>query len=300
MRELTVSMQVVIIGAGRIGQAFKYMCEKRATSVEFFDADSSKVPEQKPLTETIPDADVVFLCIQSFALREVIAHITPFLKSSALIVTVAKGIERDTHKTIDQVLQESLPAQTSWGIIVGPMLAEEIVQGQGSAGVFVGSNADNCTILTSLISAHDLSLECSDDLRGVALAGVLKNIYALGLGIADGLGWGANRKGWLITRAVREMREILQVLDGNPNTADGPAGLGDLIATGSSPHSRNRTTGQAIVTTGEINVLSEGYISIMSVKELLGTHTSEFPLFTVLLGIIVDKHDAREIFDRMV
>lgn len=293
-------MQVVIIGAGRIGQAFKYMCEKRATSVELFDADTSKVPNQKPLTESIPQADIIFLCIQSFALRSVIAEIASLLKPSALLVTVAKGIERDTFKTIDQVLVESVPSGIQWGIIVGPMLAEEIVSGQGSAGVFVGSETNQCARLTSIIDPHDLSLECSSDVRGVALAGVLKNIFALGLGIADGLGWGANRKGWLVTRAIREMREMLQLLGGDANTADGPAGLGDLVATGSSPHSRNRTTGQTIVTTGEINQLSEGYISIMSAKHLLGERSQDFPLFNSLVLIIGEQKDAREIFNHMV
>lgn len=293
-------MHVVIIGAGRIGQAFKHLCEARAESVSLFDADTSKVPDQKPLSETIPAADVIFLCIQSFAIRDVLAEIKPLLKPEALIVSLAKGIERESFKTLDIVIPECLAPQQPWGLIIGPMLAEEILQNQGSAGVFAGSNPSECATLSSLIDPHNLSLECSDDVHGVALAGVLKNIYALSLGIADGIGWGANRKGWLITRAIREMRDIIEILGGDPNTADGPAGLGDLIATGSSPHSRNRATGEQIVKTGEMNPLSEGYISLSSLKKLLGDQTNNFPILSTLIAIIENKEDSATVYKRLV
>lgn len=293
-------MHVVIIGAGRIGQAFKHLCEARAESVSFFDVDATKVPDQRPLAEIIPPADVIFLCIQSFAIREVLAELKPLLKRAALVVSLAKGIERNTFKTLDIVIPECLAPEQPWGLIIGPMLAEEILQNQGSAGVFAGSNPEECTILSSLIDPHNLSLECSNDVHGVALAGVLKNIYALSLGIADGIGWGANRKGWLITRAIREMRDIIEILGGDPNTADGPAGLGDLIATGSSPHSRNRATGEQIVKTGEMNPLSEGYISLSSLKHLLGERTSEFKILSTLIEIIEHKQDATTVYKQLV
>ena len=294
-------MNILIIGAGRIGQAFKYMCEKQATSVALFDVDQSKNPDQRPLTETVPTANVIFLCIHSFAVRGVLNEIALMLQSDAVVISLAKGIERATLKTTDEVIVECLSPTQPWGIIIGPMLAEEILCGQGSSGVFVGNSPTNYEQLSSLISSHDLRLEYSTDTHGVALAGVLKNIYALSLGIADGLGWGANRKGWLVTRAIREMREILPLLGGEAITADGPAGLGDLIATGTSPHSRNRGTGEKIVTSGEINPLSEGYISLMSLVALLGdTRIKNFEILNALIDIVEHKKDAREIFERLI
>ncbi|MCX6781226.1 MAG: hypothetical protein NT003_03895 [Candidatus Magasanikbacteria bacterium] len=294
-------MEVLIIGAGRIGQAFKYMCEKTGAHVSFFDVDATKIPDMLPLAETVPAADVIFLCVQSFAIRGVLAEITPLIKPGALIVSVAKGIERDTLKTVDQVMAECVKPGQGWGVIIGPMLAEEILEGKGSAGVYVGNDVGSCTRLQSLISPHDLTLECSNDTHGVALAGVLKNIYALALGVADGVGWGANRKGWLVTQAIREMREILALRGADPRTADGPAGLGDLVATGSSPHSRNRTTGETLVKTGEINPLSEGYISLTSLAKMLGdTPREKFIIFSALYKIVIDHKDATEIFRAMV
>ena len=293
-------MNIVIIGAGRIGMAFKYMCEKNGAPVELCDVDTAKAPEQKPLTETVPIADIIFLCTQSFAIRNLIAQISPLLQPHALVVSAAKGIERTTLKTIDQVMAESIPSRISWGIIIGPTLAEEIVNGQGSAAVFAGNNPERCASLTSVISRHDMTLECSSDLRGVALAGVLKNVYALGLGIADGLGWGANRKGWLVTHALVEMRVALGALGGNPVTAKWPGGLGDLVATGSSAPSRNRTSGEQLVRTGTLDPLSEGYISLASIKQLLGDTAREFALFSAIVKIVDEKKDARESFESLV
>lgn len=293
-------MRVVIIGAGRIGQAFKFLCEKKAQSISLFDADTTKIPDQRPLSETIPDADVIFLCIQSFAIREVLQEISPFLKKEALVVSLAKGIERTTHLTLGEVIPECLSPHQPWGLIIGPMLSEEIIQGQGSAGVFAGNSASSLKILTELIDKENLSLEFSSDIRGVALSGVLKNIYALALGIADGIGWGANRKGWLITHAIKEMHGIIRILGGTAASVDGPAGLGDLIATGSSPHSRNRATGEQIVATGAMNPLSEGYISLASLKSMLGDRHSEFKLLTALIDIIEHKKNAAEIYKTLV
>lgn len=293
-------MRVVIIGAGRIGQAFKFLCEKKAQSISLFDADTTKIPDQRPLSETIPDADVIFLCIQSFAIREVLQEISPYLKKDALVVSLAKGIERTTHLTLGEVIPECLPAHQPWGLIIGPMLSEEIIQGQGSAGVFAGNSAQHLKKLTELIDKENLSLEFSSDIRGVALSGVLKNIYALALGIADGIGWGANRKGWLITHAIKEMHGIIRILGGTAASVDGPAGLGDLIATGSSPHSRNRATGEQIVATGTMNPLSEGYISLASLKSMLGDRHSEFKLLTALIDIIEHKKNAVDVYKTLL
>lgn len=293
-------MHILIVGAGRIGRAFEHVIAKSGAQIALYDADVSKIPNQLPLSESAQHADIILLCIQSFAVRETVLELAKFIKPGALIVTVAKGIERGAQKTIDTVLRETVPQENFWGVIIGPMLAEEILHDQGSAGVFVGNDKEQFTRLQKIISSRDISLEYSDDIRGVVLAGVLKNIYALGLGIADGLGWGANRKGWLITHIIKEMRSILEVLGGDPNTADGPAGLGDLIATGSSPHSRNRSTGQALVSGSDIDPLSEGFISMESLSNLLGPSATDFPIFTCMHDIIIKKMDPRERFTKLI
>lgn len=297
---MTTPPFVLIIGAGRIGQAFSYILRDSASMIEMCDSDEGKCPDQKPLSETAPAADIIFLCTQSFAVRELLGQLRPFLKPTATIITVAKGIERGSLKTMDEVVAESLPGFTRWGIIIGPMLAEEITQGLGSAGIVASPDVAVFETLRAVIAPNDLLLEYSTDVRGVALCGVLKNIYALGLGIGDGLGWGANRKGWLVTRAIHEMRSIITLLGGSSDTADGPAGLGDLIATGTSPFSRNRATGDQIVKTGEVNPLSEGAISAASLRELLNDRTSEFEFLSIILSVVLDKRPAADAYSALL
>lgn len=294
-------MNVIIIGAGRIGSAIKYVCEKNSTHhIELCDTDATKAPQQKPLTETIPTADVIFLCTQSFAVRALLAQLSPLLPAHALVISATKGIERNTLKTMDVVLSEGLPAYTAWGILIGPTLAEEIVAGQGSAAVIASNQPDRCVLLRELIDPCDMSIECSHDVHGVALAGVLKNVYAFGCGIADGIGWGMNRKGWLIARALEEMHTALGVLGGDAATALGVAGLGDLVATGCSPHSRNRTSGEQLAQTGEFNPLAEGYISIVALQKMLGDRARELPLLCAIAHVIEDWRSARTTFESLV
>ncbi len=288
------NIRVLIVGAGRIGQAFHYMTEKQGASVELCDSEIGKCPNQRPLIESVPEMDILFLCIPSWTTRDFLTDIRAVLRPDTVVISVAKGIEKGTLKTVNQIVSESLPAGQPWGLIIGPMLAEEITLGQGSAGVLASPDARAIALVRRVIDAKDLRLEQTRDARGAALCGVLKNIFALGLGIGDGLGWGANRKGWLMTHAIREMRAIVALLGGDPETADGPAGLGDLVATGTSPYSRNRATGDQIVKTGEMNPLSEGYVSCCSLRELLGARESEFLFLSVILSVVLDKATASE------
>ncbi len=297
-------MNILIIGAGRIGRAFEYMVQGHGNgaTIEICDSVVGKCPEQRPLAETAPTADIIFLCTLSTAVREVLSEIAPLIKPSALVVSVVKGIEQGTHKTMDTVIEESLKGRAAWCMIIGPMLAEEIIAGQGSAGVVASHDVHALELLRTIISPRDLHLEFSTDVRGVALSGVLKNIFALGLGIADGLGWGANRKGWLMTRAIIEMRAILGALGGDPVSADGPAGLGDLVATGTSPHSRNRATGHEIVTTGLINPTSEGVISCASLRELLSAQklTTHLIFLETIFNVMLYNAQTEKEFEKML
>ena len=291
---------VLIIGAGRIGQAFNYLVKDYVASIEFHDSDTEKYPNQKSLSETAPLADIIFLCTLSTAVRSVLEKITPLIKPTALVVSVVKGVERDTHKTMDVVIEESLRANAQWCMIIGPMLAEEITAGNGSAGVVASHHTEALDRLRKIISPSDLFLSYTHDVRGAALCGVLKNIFALGLGIADGLGWGANRKGWLITHALHEMRDAVTLLGGDATTADGPAGLGDLVATGISPHSRNRATGHEIITTGIVNPLSEGAISCASIRNLFGDHAQTFIFLNTIFKVMLESAPAQKTFEKIL
>ena len=302
----TMRSRILIIGAGgRIGRAFVHIFSAAsagdgATVIDLCDSDTAACPVQLPLEETVPQADIIVLCVYSWVMREVLEKITPLLKKDAVIISLAKGIEKNSYKTMDVVLAEVVGTRAAWGVVSGPMLAEEILQGGGSAGVVASLDSRVFEKLQALVQPADLLLLASTDVRGIALAGVLKNVYALVLGIADGLGWGANRKGWLISAAAREMESIMTRLGGAAETVEGPAVIGDLVACSFSPLSRNRTTGETLVKTGELNPKSEGAISLDSLIALLGETSAEFPLLRAVRAIALEHKPAAAIFENLL
>ena len=291
--------QLVIIGAGEIGKALEKVLRKQNLAISLWDKDPSKVRSQKPLKEIVPDADFLFLCIPSWALRNALNNLLPFLNKKTLIISLAKGIEENTKKTTDELLQELLPRGQNFALLFGPMLAEELTKGMVGIGVVASKNQKAFHQLAKIFTHTNLYLEYSKDIRGVALSGVLKNIYAIALGIADGLRWGGNAKGWLVARAINEMAKIAQMLGGKKETALGTAGLGDLIATGFSPYSRNRRIGYELVRNGRSHLQSEGFISLSPLGKRLYKNKEKFLLLKALEDIIIRNKKCKIIFENL-
>jgi glycerol-3-phosphate dehydrogenase (NAD(P)+) len=287
-----MNKNIVIIGAGEIGSSIGNLLKKKNHFVEWWDADASKVPGQKQRADSIPSADVLFLCIPSWAHRPALAGCVPYLSKKTIVLTVSKGLEKDTKKTIAEVLQESLPHGQPHGLLSGPMLAEEIDAEQFGCGVYATSYTETYPYIAELFGGTVLRIEYSMDIAGIAYAGVLKNVYALALGVVDGLSLGDNARGWMITQAMREASEILHRLGGMSETAQSSAFLGDLVATGSSGFSCNREEGEKMARTGICNEKSEGCISLPSVVSLLGD-TEDFPLLQTLDSIFMHHKDVR-------
>lgn len=285
---------VVIIGAGRIGQAIGKILEQKNIKAEFFDVDLSKVPDQKPLSETVPKANVIVLCVPSWGIREAVKDLAPHLNKKAILIFLAKGIEEKTKKRADELLSELLPKH-SRVLVSGPMLAEELINSLSGRGICASVDQNATSEVKNLFSDTNLILEHSSDIRSVALAGVLKNIYAVGLGIADALELGANFKGWYVGQALAEMASIIKTLGGDGQAAYSCAGLGDLVATGFSPHSRNRGVGESLIKEGKAPK-GEGTTSLPSILSMLGAHSTKFPILTALQEVIISGKDARLVF----
>jgi glycerol-3-phosphate dehydrogenase (NAD(P)+) len=293
-----MKQKICIIGAGEIGYAIGQILKNQTNEILFWDKDSSKVPAQKPLSRTVPSADFLFLCVPSWTVREVMAGVTPFLSKKAVVVSLAKGIEQTTNKSMDELLEEFVPCGRIV-ILGGAMLAKELQQGLGGVGAVGARSQKVCRKLTRLFGGTDLCIECISDTRGVALAGVLKNIYAVGLGIADGLGWGNNKKGWLVAQAVKEMALIIKALGGKKESAYSAAGLGDLIATGYSPYSRNRRVGEELVKTGTCCLESEGSRALPIFVSAARRQGLSLPLLAVLETIFVKNQDVKTSFEKL-
>ncbi|MDD5547285.1 MAG: hypothetical protein PHN74_00030 [Candidatus Pacebacteria bacterium] len=291
--------KVVIIGAGEIGKAIGSVLKSKNIAVDFWDRDSSKVPGQKLPSEILPAADFVFLCVPSWAVRAVIGGINPFLNKKSLVISLAKGIEEGSYKTMAELLKELLPKGQEFIIFSGPMIAEELMRKEEGIGVAATADKKTFEKLKELFNGTKLFLEYSKDVKGVSLAGVLKNIFSVGLGIADGLKLSGNAKGLMTSMAIREMMEIIKILGGKKETALGAAGIGDLIATGFSNYSRNREVGEELVKTGKISQKGEGTVSIGSISELLGEKSEKFALLSALKEILVEGRNSREILGNL-
>lgn len=293
-------MRMAIIGAGAIGQAIAGLLrDKKKVTIDFWDKDVRKVPDQQPLSEVIQRADLVFICVPSFAVRTVAGQIAAHLKPKIPVISLAKGMESEAHKTMDEVLREVLPLEQPVAMLCGPMLADEMMKGMPSAAVVGTKTRRIFTRLKKLFTGTTLHLEYSRDIHGVALVSVLKNIYAIGVGIGEGLGYGDNWRGWFMNQAASEMTAILKLLGGNPKTVYTSAGLGDFIATGVSPYSRNHTVGKEIGTTGSTTLTSEGLQSLPSLLQLLGNHVHGLPFLSALQKIILEKHHVQPIFQTL-
>lgn len=292
---------VVIIGAGEIGSAIgKNLIDAKVGDVQLWDKNPAKVSGQKNLEEIVSGADFVFFCVPSWVMRAALADIVKFLNSNSIIISLAKGIEADTLKTMPELLEEMLPPAQKFALLSGPMIAEELMTGgQGFALVATKSQEEYLKI-KELFRGSNIFVEFTDDLSGTAFGSVLKNVYAVGLGIIDGLKWNSNVKGWFAARALQEMMDIVETLGGRRETMISSAGLGDLLTTGFNVHSLNHQLGDELVATGKFSTKSEGLISIESVYKLLGEKGKKYLLFNALIRIIVEGENIRGVFEKLL
>lgn len=289
---MKTSPKVVIIGAGAIGSAIAYLLKSKKITPLMWDIDPAKVRAHRKLEDVLPDADVVFFCVPSWAMRSALSHAAPHISKQSIAVLLAKGIESKTRLTMDALIASVLPRQP-FALLDGPMLAKEIMQGKGAGAVVATKQKKTATSIQSLFAGTSLAIETSTDVRGAALASVLKNIYAIGFGIADGLNCGANHRGMLAMRAIQEMRGIVTCLGGRAETVLGPAGLGDLVATGLSPYSVNHTLGVALAKNGKSTIQSEGRSSLPHLVAMLGRNYTGYHVLNALVRVLLNGQPAK-------
>jgi glycerol-3-phosphate dehydrogenase (NAD(P)+) len=232
-------------------------------------------------------ADVVVFAVPSHGLRAVLAEARPHVAPGAAIVSLVKGIEQGTLRRMTEVVGEVLVDhdQAHIGVLTGPNLAREVASGQPTASVVAIPDAAVADALQRVFFAPTLRVYTNPDVIGCETAGALKNVLAIGAGIADGLGYGDNTKAALITRGLAELARLGVALGGEPLTFAGLAGMGDLIATCASPQSRNRHVGVEIGrgralddVVNEMNMVAEGVKTTAAVIELADRLGVEMPL----------------------
>ena len=212
----------------------------------------SKFPASLSVTSSLedaaPGADMVVVSVPSRTLRENMRAVRPHLTDGAIVLSATKGLEIESARRMSEVMAEELPEQLHDRIAVlsGPNLAREIVRGMPASTVIASRSEDVALRAQELFMSPVFRVYTNGDVVGVELGGALKNIIALGAGICDGLGYGDNGKAAFITRGLVEMTRLAVAAGANPLTLAGLAGLGDLVATCSSPLSRNRHVGEQL------------------------------------------------------
>jgi glycerol-3-phosphate dehydrogenase (NAD(P)+) len=192
------------------------------------------------------DADLVLFVTPSKAVREVAGRLAgEGLSESAVVVSCTKGIEHDSGKLMTQILEECLPGRAV-GVLSGPNHAVEIAQGIPAASVIGTAETGLLEPLREVFSLPAFRPYSSDDVTGIQLGGALKNIFAIAAGVSDGFKMGDNAKAGLVTRALAEMMRLGVALGGRQETFFGLSGIGDLMVTCFSKHSRNRMVGERI------------------------------------------------------
>ncbi len=280
-------MKIAIIGAGEIGQAIRFLISKKGYEIKMWDKDSSKLPEGAgTLEETIHEADAIFVCIPSNFVRGLIYDIKGLVNDETLIIGISKGMESSTNMTNIETFKDTMPTHEMFAIVSGPMLAEEIVEGKICAAVLASENEKAISQISEIFEDTNLKYSLSKNPKQIATLGILKNIYAILCGASDGALNGNNTKSYLITRAIFEMREIMDTLFSDDSEVISHAGIGDLLTTSSGLFSKNYSFGYEMAKFGKSEIMSEGRISIPFFAKKLGAKTKDLPLFNASRKIV--------------
>jgi glycerol-3-phosphate dehydrogenase (NAD(P)+) len=252
------------------------------------------------MEDAVGDADVIIMAVPSHGFRAVAAEAAPFLRPWVPIVSLSKGIERDTLLRMTEVAAEEMPGRPV-GVMTGPNLAREIMAGQPAASVVAIPDATIASELQRILTQPTLRVYTNPDVVGCEVAGVVKNVIAIAAGMAEGMGFGDNTRATLITRGLAEMTRLGTALGGDPATFAGLAGMGDLIATCSSKQSRNNSVGLALgqgqtieAILDSMHMVAEGVKSSPSVLDLARKHGVEMPITEQVVAVCHHGHTARE------
>jgi glycerol-3-phosphate dehydrogenase (NAD(P)+) len=243
--------------------------------------------------EALLDAAIVVLAVPSQSLRDNLTRWTPLLPPDATLLSLMKGIELGTTKRMSEVIREVTGAGPERvAALSGPNLAREIAEEQPAATVIACSDTDRAEVLQAACMTQYFRPYTNPDLVGCELGGAVKNVIALACGIAEGLGFGDNTRASLITRGLAETARLGMVLGAELTTFAGLAGLGDLVATCSSPLSRNRTFGEKLgrgMTVEEVQEstpqTAEGVKSCRSVLDLARAHGVDVPITEAVVRV---------------
>jgi glycerol-3-phosphate dehydrogenase (NAD(P)+) len=253
------------------------------------------LPDQLRATSSLHDAvacaDVLVMAVPSHGYREVAAAAAPHLRAWVPVVSLTKGLERTSRKRMSEVTRDEMPGHPV-AVLTGPNLAKEILSGQPAASVVAVDEGDIAAELQRIFSRPSLRVYTNPDVVGCEVGGVVKNVIAIASGMAEGMGFGDNTRATLITRGLAEMTRLGVAMGGVASTFAGLAGMGDLIATCSSPQSRNNSVGLQLgqgkpidEVLASMTMVAEGVKSSPSVLDLARRYGVEMPITEQVVAV---------------
>jgi len=274
---------------------------------------NTKLPENLLATSNLEEAvlhsEIIVVAVPTKAIREVCKTMGAYLQNKKIFVHVSKGIEPDSLKRISEMLKESLSSNVIEEIVVlsGPSHAEEVVLHHPTTITAACSNLDAAEKVQDLFMNNYFRVYTNDDVVGVELGGALKNVIALAAGISDGLNYGDNAKAALITRGLAEITRLGVKMGGNPFTFAGLTGMGDLIATCTSVHSRNWRAGNMLgkgmklaEVLDNIGMVVEGVRTTKAAYQLSQEFDVPMPITTALFEILFNDKEPKVAVDELM
>ncbi|WP_427338521.1 NAD(P)H-dependent glycerol-3-phosphate dehydrogenase [Caloranaerobacter sp. DY30410] len=268
---------------------------------------SDNINVTNDIEEAVYRKNIILLAVPSHAIRETIRKFKRQLKEQPILVNVAKGIETDTLLRISEIVKQELPT-VEYTVISGPSHAEEVSKNIPTAVVAASINKKTAEYIQEVFMTPRFRVYTNPDVIGVELGGALKNVIALGAGISDGLGYGDNTKAALMNRGIIEISRLGEKMGANKNTFAGLSGIGDLIVTCTSLHSRNRRAGikigqgasleEAIKSVG---MVVEGVKTTKAAYELARKYNVKMPITEEIYGVLYEGKDVRySVFNLMM
>ncbi len=254
------------------------------------------------LEAAVRPMDVVIMGIPSQNFRAVLEEVREHIRPWVPVISLTKGLELSTGKRMTEIIDEVLPGHPT-GVLTGPNLAREIMSGYAAASVLAMDDAVIVRELQKLFHSGLFRVYTNHDVIGCELGGVLKNIIAIAAGMGDGQGAGENTRSAVITRGLAEISRLGVALGGEAQTFSGLTGMGDLVATCTSPQSRNRSVGYELgkgrsieEIIEEMFMVAEGVKSAPAVIDLANKYSVEMPIAQEVFEVVQGKSDARRAF----
>lgn len=252
------------------------------------------------LKEAVADADAIIIATASSYVRSTAHSLIPFVKKGQVIINVAKGIEEESLMTMTEIISDELP-DAKVAVLSGPSHAEEVGKRMPTCVVAGAKTKATAEYIQELFANSVFRVYTSPDVLGIELGGSLKNVIALAAGIADGLGFGDNTKAALITRGIKEIGKLGDAMGAKLPTFAGLSGIGDLIVTCASMHSRNRRAGILIGqgksmgdAMAEVNMVVEGVFCAKAAWKMAQKYQIDMPIIEQVNAVLFDNKSAKE------